>query len=192
MNFTGSALSTTADPSSIHPQVHTLWFARPHWVLSSSLLFSMSCEEEEGQFPPCEPSWNVSASLLSDCLYTIPLILHNDGSGNPHIRGGKGFYLSLFSFFPSLSPSVLFLKSWNTGKICKPWSGNSGFSQWEHSVIPAGLCRRVNTFFSQARNSLAGERVRQRGREDRRRDGKSKRGGSGDGEQQDDDDDGQK
>lgn len=39
-----------------------------------------------------------------------------------------------------------------------------GFSQWEHSVIPAGLCRRVNTFFSQARNSLAGAGVRQGGR----------------------------
>lgn len=38
-----------------------------------------------------------------------------------------------------------------------------GFSQWEHSVIPAGLGRRVNTFFSQARNSLAGAGV-QRGR----------------------------
>lgn len=40
-----------------------------------------------------------------------------------------------------------------------------GFSQWEHSVIPAGLCRRVNTFFSQARNSLAGAGVRRGGGE---------------------------
>lgn len=92
---------------------------------------------------------------------------------NPHIMGGKGF-----SFFLSFSPSVLFLKSCNTGKICKPWSGNSGFSQWEHSVIPAGLCRRVNTFFSQARNSLAGERVRRKregGQEERQKKQKGER-----------------
>lgn len=43
-------------------------------------------------------------------------------------------------------------------------------------MIPAGLCRRVNTFFSQARNSLAGERVQQKGREDGRRGRKSKKG----------------
>ncbi len=101
---------------------------------------------------------------------------HSSARENPHIIGGGGCSLTLFFFFLSLFISLRpFLKSCNTGKICKPWSGNSGFSQWEHSVIPAGLCRRVNTFFSQARNSLAGERERQNGREDGRRDRKSKR-----------------
>lgn len=81
------------------------------------------------------------------------------------------FLSFFFSLFISLHP---FLKSCNTGKICKPWSGNSGFSQWEHSVIPAGLCRRVNTFFSQARNSLAGERAAEREEERRREKAKRK------------------
>lgn len=72
-----------------------------------------------------------------------------------HNRRGRllFFSLSFFLFFFFICP---FLTSCNTGKICKPWSGNSGFNQWEHSVIPAGPGRRVNTFFSQARNSLAG------------------------------------
>jgi len=106
-------------------------------------------------------------NLLSDCwcscLYMNHLNTHTNthtyiqGSAieNPHlIEGGKLLTLS-FSLY---LPPFLFLKSCNTGEKCKPWSGNGGFSQWEHSVTPAGLCRRVNTFSSQARNSLAGER----------------------------------
>lgn len=85
---------------------------------------------------------------------------HSSARENPHIIGGGGCSLTLLFFFLSLFISLRpFLKSCNTGKICKPWSGNSGFSQWEHSVIPAGRGHRVNTFFSQARNSLAGERA---------------------------------
>lgn len=61
-----------------------------------------------------------------------------------------------------------------------PWSGNSGFNQWEHSVIPAGLCRRVNTFFSQARNSLAAERMggRIRGETEKAKEKEERVGGS--------------
>ncbi|MEQ2284465.1 hypothetical protein AMECASPLE_021906 [Ameca splendens] len=75
-------------------------------------------------------------------------------------RWGKLLLLSLFLPFLTLSPCNLFFNkrtSCKTEKICKPWSCKSEFSQWEHSMIPAGLSRRVNTFFFQARNTLAEE-----------------------------------
>lgn len=173
MHFTGSI---TANLSGISTSAHfviCIAKLRPHsvravacystWAVRSSwderdCIHHVTCVEmsleSTGLGRICCPTVGVPVYtwILSFCTHTHT---HSDARENPHIIGGKGFSLSLFSLFLSLSPSVLFLKSCNTGKICKPWSGNSGFSQWEHSVIPAGLCRRVNTFFSQARNSLA-------------------------------------
>lgn len=124
--------------------------------------------------------------MLSDCwcscLYMNPVHVHTytQQCQRKSTYNRRGRLLSYSFLFPSLFISLRsFLKSCNTGKICKPWSGNSGFSQWEHSVIPAGLCRRVNTFFSQARNSLARERAAERegGWEDSQKKQKRKRRG---------------
>lgn len=74
--------------------------------------------------------------------------------------------LFLLSLFISLRPPFLFFfTSCNTGKYANHGVATVSFSQWEHSVIPAGLGHRVNTFFSQARNSLAEAGVRRGGSE---------------------------
>ncbi|MED6236825.1 hypothetical protein ATANTOWER_014816 [Ataeniobius toweri] len=85
----------------------------------------------------------------------------NNTGENPNVIDGGNSYFCLFFFlFLLYLPATFFFykrTSCKTEKICKPWSGKSEFSQWEHSMIPAGLSRRVNTFFFQARNTLAEE-----------------------------------
>lgn len=151
----------------VHVNKCTLsWRARPNWGRIQH------APRVPADHVTCAERKNLLVSLLtqesSPCFCThahTHTHTHKGNAGeNPRLKGARGS----FSFYsPPLSPSVLrfsFFKSCNTGKYANHGVATVGFSQWEHSVIPAGLRRRVNTFFSQARNSLAGAGVRRRGR----------------------------
>lgn len=69
-------------------------------------------------------------------------------------------YLSRVFFF-------FFFMSRKMGKFANHEVARVGFSsQWEHSMIPASLDHRVNTFFSQAQNSQAKDRALEKEGED--------------------------